>query len=634
MPRITTIALVFVSLCVSSPGWSADETSSDTTAAEAEIRAVLDQLNSAWQDRDVELIRAAYVRSQDLISVGVDHQGVGWEALQNAVRQQSEIVRDYETALDEQTIVIDETGTSARYCQTYSLSFRVDPFTFHIPAVRETGVLSKVDGAWRIIQQHASAGVSNALWPAYMVDNQQDVTAYDVDHQFSVEALQEDFDLLLLALEEAHAGLYRYTDPPAFRQLAQATQARIARPMTLCQYYRLLAPVVAGIKCGHTAFDLPRQYYQHVREHGRYFPLQLRFLAGQAYVVGNAPSQDVPLGSQIVSINGRALIDVLNRLFACLRVDGDVVSARYRQLDDSFSEKYHLLVDQPETFEIVYRDRHGQSQTAVLPGVSYQELKDSCRNYHPSIEGVLDFQIRGNPPVAILTVRKFVREEIEDHHGPFTAYLDAVFTEIRRKKMERLIIDLRGNGGGDVGHQLLPYVIDEPVQYYRLIDTQRTRYSFLEYTDNGVFFNRVHPRLWNRIRNRDHRYELKGDYHLRLTPSPVRFTGKPVVLIDGNSFSAAAEFAAVVHYHDRATFIGEESGGAYYGNNAGDALRLTLPHTKLRLHIPIRRYVMAVSDYATPARGILPDHEVTPTIEDILNRRDSVLEFAMSHIAN
>jgi C-terminal processing protease CtpA/Prc len=127
---------------------------------------------------------------------------------------------------------------------------------------------------------------------------------------------------------------------------------------------------------------------------------------------------------------------------------------------------------------------------------------------------------------------------------------------------------------------------------------------------------------------------LKGNYHLDQTPSPLRFAGKPVVLIDGNSFSATAEFAAVVYYHDRATFVGEETGGAYYGNNAGDALKLTLPHTRLRVHIPIRRYVMAVSDCAAPSRGILPDYEVTPTIEDILTGRDSVMAFAVSHITH
>jgi len=137
-----------------------------------------------------------------------------------------------------------------------------------------------------------------------------------------------------------------------------------------------------------------------------------------------------------------------------------------------------------------------------------------------------------------------------------------------------------------------------------------------------------------KTRNKSHRYELKDDYHHRQTPSPLRFYGKPIILIDGNSFSATAEFCAIIHHHRRAIFVGEESAGAYCGSSAGDALKLTLPHTRLRVHIPIRRYVMAVSGTPFPGCGILPDHEVTPTIADVLSHHDRVMAFAMNRLGS
>jgi hypothetical protein len=59
--------------------------------------------------------------------------------------------------------------------------------------------------------------------------------------------------------------------------------------------------------------------------------------------------------------------------------------------------------------------------------------------------------------------------------------------------------------------------------------------------------------------------------------------------------------------------------------------RLTLPNTKIRVLIPMIRYTMAVSGYPKN-RGIIPDYPVSPTIEDLLNDKDTVMEFTFDLI--
>lgn len=55
-----------------------------------------------------------------------------------------------------------------------------------------------------------------------------------------------------------------------------------------------------------------------------------------------------------------------------------------------------------------------------------------------------------------------------------------------------------------------------------------------------------------------------------------------------NSFNpVTAEFYSVAHYHRHCSFIGEEVGDGYYGSTSGYDLRLTLPHTKIRVTIPL-----------------------------------------------
>jgi C-terminal processing protease CtpA/Prc len=116
-------------------------------------------------------------------------------------------------------------------------------------------------------------------------------------------------------------------------------------------------------------------------------------------------------------------------------------------------------------------------------------------------------------------------------------------------------------------------------------------------------------------------------------PIPPIFKGKVYVLINGNSFSGTGECTSLMHYHKKATFIGEECGAGYYGNTSGFMPLLTLPNTKIRVRIPMIRYTMAVSGYPKN-RGIIPEYPVSLTIEDLLNERDTVMEFTINLIKN
>src|SRR6266568_843556 len=73
------------------------------------------------------------------------------------------------------------------------------------------------------------------------------------------EKLREDFRILRSALEEGHPGIYRYTPKAELDSVFDATAARIDRPMTALEFYRVLAPVVAALKCGHTSMGLSEE---------------------------------------------------------------------------------------------------------------------------------------------------------------------------------------------------------------------------------------------------------------------------------------------------------------------------------------------------------------------------------------
>ena len=82
-------------------------------------------------------------------------------------------------------------------------------------------------------------------------------------------------------------------------------------------------------------------------------------------------------------------------------------------------------------------------------------------------------------------------------------------------------------------------------------------------------------------------------------PADHAFQGKVFLRIDGGSFSGAADLAALIHHLKRGTFIGEETGGGYYGNSSGKLLTVTLPNSGLKLQLPLYGYLTVTKENGT-----------------------------------
>jgi C-terminal processing protease CtpA/Prc len=229
--------------------------------------------------------------------------------------------------------------------------------------------------------------------------------------------------------------------------------------------------------------------------------------------------------------------------------------------------------------------------------------------------------------VAILTIRTFSSGAYRNSRPGYEDFVKQAFADMRGKNVDTLILDVRGNrGGADAyGKILFAHLHDKPFRYYRHLRAVDNHFSFFKYPRSG---ERDVSDLMTR--NASGTYDMKEHPNLGMQqPRKPHFAGKVYVLIDGGSFSTTSEFMSLAHYHGRAEFIGEESAGGYYGNTSGFSARIILPNTKMQMGIPMNRYTMAVSGYQHPDRGIIPDHPVTPTIQDLVAGKDPVLDYAM-----
>jgi C-terminal processing protease CtpA/Prc len=216
-----------------------------------------------------------------------------------------------------------------------------------------------------------------------------------------------------------------------------------------------------------------------------------------------------------------------------------------------------------ERFEVEYEDRDGGRHRIDIKGVPL--AREAPVPGEPlSLE--IDDQLR----FAILTIRRFT----DNSAKAFGDFMREAFSDLRRSRIDRLMIDLRGNTGGYPPHaaDLLRYLIRHPVSYFR-----------------------GEPRAGSEF----------AELYRPLVPRGDSFKGSVAVLIDGANISTASQLVSLVRFYKIALLAGEETGGTFWANANGRTV--TLPNAKLEV-------IVAQQVFRTAVEGISPEKGIEPDI--------------------
>ncbi|MFD1144607.1 S41 family peptidase [Larkinella insperata] len=261
--------------------------------------------------------------------------------------------------------------------------------------------------------------------------------------------------------------------------------------------------------------------------------------------------------------------------------------------------------------------------TDLLPSATTQDYLSLVAKRLP-----LDLWITGDSTLLTLVLKIPSFATAQD----LPAFLEETFRTLSERRLSNLVIDLRNNPGGrdDYGALLYAYLTNKPFRYYHRVRVATTDSAWLNRLAlNDLPLTRVLPEYGSSIQKTDSGYLYTNHPNLGLqSPRTPGFTGAVYVLINGGTFSTAAEFAALFHSHKRGVLIGQETGGGYRGNSSLASPVLTLPHSRFRLIVPLGRYDLAVVPEALVGRGVQPDHPIRYTLEDHTEQRD--LELARS----
>jgi hypothetical protein len=403
--------------------------------------------------------------------------------------------------------------------------------------------------------------------------------------------------------------------------------------MDACEFYRVLAPVIAAIKCGHTSVDLPKPLQNEMRTTRLLLPLYVRVTDGKAYVVHDlAPTNGALAGLELRVINGVLVSRIVETLIAAAPADGDVRTSReYRISGLRFGIGLAQMFGMTSPYHLSLWDAATRRELRVkLDGERLPRLSELLTEKYPrdgDIQRNAELEFLDNGAIAHMTIRGFYGYADDEKSISVGQFINVSFEAIRVRGSKALVLDLRRNGGGEdeLGRLLLSYLVETPFDYYDDLVINHRHFDFDEYLDEKVDI----PDDFVEKRS-DDRYHAVGHPNWgRQQPSAPGFSGKVVILIDGGSFSTTSEFLSHVADRHRATFVGEESGGAYFGNTSGFGATVVLPHSGMQVRIPLMTYYLAVRGPHDVARGIIPDVPVQPEIRDLVDGRDRAMETAL-----
>lgn len=295
-------------------------------------------------------------------------------------------------------------------------------------------------------------------------------------------------------------------------------------------------------------------------------------------------------GQKIVAVNGES-----PEVWALRELKPYVCSSTPQWTLHEMFDGYNFSRVRKGTAMVLTLENTDGSQFSLSHKVN-EPQRDSSLGIRPELEfKVVDKKI------GLLTIPHFQNNET-------TAFFDSVFPRI--SQTDGLIIDLRGNGGGNSGYgdYIARHLIDRPIATDRWI----TRVYNPAFASWGL---------------KEETYSAQQDSMMPL--DGIKPYLKPVVLLtDRGTFSAAEDFTALLKSAGRITQIGTATGGS-----TGNGVRVSLTGNGQIMANICSKHDVAPDGTEFVGIGLIPDVVIEESAESYFDtKHDDLISAAIRHL--
>lgn len=476
-----------------------------------------------------------------------------------------------------------------------------------------------------------------------------------------VEALKQDVDLSYQILKEGHPGLYWYISKKALDNKFDSLKKAIDEPLTTAQFYQKLSPVIAAIRCGHTALRYPsvieKDKHERERIKNKIYPLQQFTYAvvDDKLIVINNKSKDktIKTGTEILEIDGLAPKEIFNIISTGFSYDGFNSQSRNKRIERSFPQLYKIYFSEQDSLYIKFKKDSvvTSSYISFYDKKKAEELKKKTdtgktiekaatkkipgsikyRGKKVNDEYQLDFRfLDQEKQIAYLKIKSFSVTTAN-----FPLFYKQCFDSIALSKTKNLVIDIRNNPGGTLSASLALFAyltdkdfvyLDKPINNGHFSANkygnglQKLTYYLTGLNDDSRLYEDDQGNFFSFMKGYSPQKAQKNNYK-----------GKVYVLINEFSFSASSLLSANLKAINRATFVGTETGGGANQCTAGRIPIVTLKNSKLGLRFGLNR-MAPVYQQKEVGRGVFPDVEIQSDLKDRISNYDRELQWVLTDI--
>lgn len=473
-------------------------------------------------------------------------------------------------------------------------------------------------------------------------------TASGKEITYSKVEFTADLKVLKELLENNHGNLYESINKEKLDKLFEDTEAKINENMTIQEFYYEISKIISAINDGHTSIGSSDHFINTLIEKGTYLPLRVKFIDKKMY--SDFVNEYVPVGSEILEINGEKASDVVSKLkYISGSESSDNAVLSHKIIEETLHFLYPQYFGEKTEHTIKFKNpKDNKVETVLLKSedidiytLQFFPYSNYIKNTYALEESPLraEFDMKRN--TAILKIYTFAPQDSE----MFKMYIDKFFQDVKYKNIRNIVFDVRGNLGGDI--ELLNYVLAYVYNKdFYVIRNEKHPVPDLVRTDllseEGKEMFNAFKESFNSDSEENMGYEILEDGSYYYEGYKVEhkkknnFNGNVYVLANEGSFSCGSIFPEKIQELKNGHFIGTEASGNYYETTAGIIPQWELPNTKIKISIPfIQMVVQDKMDKDIPRNsGVKPDYKVKLKYDDYIKGIDTQMNFVFNLIRN
>ena len=450
---------------------------------------------------------------------------------------------------------------------------------------------------------------------------------------------RQDLATLFETLQREHVDLFARTGRAAYEAHLAQLSGSIDGPISRPDFNLVLQDAMSFGRIGHAKTEAAlTNVFAHVGQGGTIIPLSIAY-RGEAMITDNWVDRGDSLvpGSRILQLGGMGIAEFEARARRLVAADTDRLLRA--QLETALPAYLFLVFGPRDSLDVEFVTPAGERMTRTVAAMGLGEmyalqderaLPGSGRNPQARISRDLGngvFYLQPGPFFATDRERGDSGEAYAI--GPYKAFVDEAFAALAASGAQDLVIDLRGNPGGDASFSdlVVARLVDRPYRFasrYEIRAGENTKRLWAERETGGeetlaglIAASIARAKAGERV-----------DVILPQTPPIAQdaFRGRVFALVDKHSYSNAAVVAALLQDLDIATLMGEET--ADLATTYGAVESFTLPHSGVSITYP-KAYMVRPSG-SEEVRGVVPDFLIAPN--PVGAARDVMLDTAVTQI--